>query len=301
MAHSASDFFAAVDPVVNRHFYGLDDEKMEAQFSKIFKIGSDDEPVKSAVEYAGPASLSLKTENASVTQKQIRQGPIKTWNSATYAAAVTLSYEAAKDVKNRYGKIAQTAGSLGRATKVTPELLSALFLDRAFNSSYPATADGLELCSTAHLLPDGVTTVSNELATPAALDETSAEDVKINLRTMTGPDGNISALMVKNWLVPSALSVVAEKLSTSDKTIGSANNDPSVIKGTKFQVFDYLGSSTRWFAQTNASDGLFWDWIEKTQFVTDQVPMLMQKVYIAFFRARWGCVNFRALYGSAAT
>lgn len=300
MGHSVNDFFAAVDPVANRSFYGLEDE-IESQFKQFFKIGSDDEPQKSAVEYGGPASLSLKTENAAVAQKYILQGPIKTWNAATYAGAATISYEAARDVKNRYGKIASTMGSLGRATKITPELLTALFLDRAFNSGFPASADGLELCSTAHLLPDGVTTVSNELATPAALDETSAEDVKTALRTIAGPDGNIMPHKVKGWIVPSALANIAEKLSKTDRTIGSANNEVSVVSGTKVFNFDYLGSATRWFAKTDNNNGLFWDWIEKPQFLTDQVILMLQKTYVSFFRGRYGCVDFRDVFGSAAT
>ena len=301
MAHSVNDFFAAVDPVANRHYYGLENEKTEQQFKQFFKIGTDDEPRKSSVEFGGPPSLSLKTENAAVAQKTIVQGPIKTWDTATYAGAATISYEAAKDVKNRYSKIASTMGTLGRATKITPELLTALFLDRAFNSSFPATADGLELCSTAHLLPDGVTTTSNELATPAALDETSAEDVKTALRTILGPDGNIQPHKVKGWIVPSALVNTAEKLSRTEKTVGSANNEVSVISGTKVMPFDYLGSATRWFAKTDNGDGLFWDWIEKEQFITDQVVLMLQKVYVAFFRARYGCVNYRDIFGSAAT
>lgn len=301
MSHSVNDFFAAVDPVANRHFYGLDSEKTEQQFKQFFKIDTDNEPKKSAVEYGGPASLSLKPENSPVAQKQINQGPIINWSTATYAGAATISYEAAKDVKNRYGKIASTMGSLGRATKITPELLTALMLDRAFNSAFPQSADGLELCSTAHLLPDGVTTTANELATPAALDETAAEEVKTALRTILGPDGNIMPHTVKGWIVPAALHNTAEKLSRSDKTVGTANNDPSVIKGTKVMPFDYLGSSTRWFAKTDNGNGLFWDWIEKEQFITDQVVLMLQKVYVAFFRARYGCVDFRDLFGSAAT
>lgn len=301
MSHSVNDFFAAVDPVANRHYYGLDNEKTEQQFKQFFKIDSDNEPRKSAVEYGGPASLSLKTENAAVSQKRIKEGPIKTWDTATYAGAATISYEAAKDVKNRYGKIASTMGSLGRATKITPELLTALFLDRAFNSGYPASADGLELCSTAHVLPDGVTTTANELGTPAALDETSAEDVKTALRTILGPDGNIMPHTVKGWIVPAALVNIAEKLSRTDKTVGTANNEVSVIKGTKVMPFDYLGSNSRWFAKTDNGNGLFFDWIEKEQFITDQVVLMLQKVYVAFFRARYGCVDYRDLFGSAAT
>lgn len=300
MAHSSNDWFAAIDPVANRSFYGLE-AKTEKQFSKIFEVGSTDEPIMSWVEYAGPGNLTEKAENAAVTQKSIKEGPIKTVRAATFAGAVTVSYEAAKDVRNRYPRVTQAAGSLGRAVDVTPELLTALDLDRAFNSSYPVSADGLELCSTAHLLPDGVTTVANELATPAPLDEQAMEDIIVALRTMTGPDGNIMPLMVKQWVVPSALAPLIEKLTTSPKTLGSNNNDPSVVRG-KFTVFDYLGSSTRYFAQTNTREtGAFWNWLEKPQFITDQVVLMLQKVYVAFFRAQRGFKEFREFYGSAAS
>src|SRR5437773_1562963 len=98
MSHSTNDFFAAIDPVVNRNYYGLEDGDVEAQYSGIFKVGSDNEPQMSFVEYGGPAALSLKTENAAVTAKYITQGPIKTHYTSTYAGAITISYEAAKDV-----------------------------------------------------------------------------------------------------------------------------------------------------------------------------------------------------------
>lgn len=301
MAHSTNDFFAAIDPVVNRNYYGLDDEQVEAQYKQFFKVASDDEPQMSAVEYGGPASLTLKTENAAVAQKEIIQGPVKTYYTNTHAGAITISYEAARDVKNRYGKIAQASSALGEAERTTPELLTGLMLDRAFNSSYPATADGVEICGT-HTLPDGVTTTANELATPAALDETSLEDIRVALRTILGPSGNIRPLRAVALIVPSAYEPLAMKLSTSPKTLGSANNDPSVVKGITPKVFDYLSSATRFFVETNAKErGLFWDWIEKPQFITDQVVLNLQKVYVSFFRCRYGIVDWRHLFGSAAS
>src|SRR3954470_5371359 len=105
MAHDSNDFWAAIEPVANRKFYGIG-EKTPAQFSKIFRIGSDDEPQTSFVEYGSVnTTLSLKTENAAVTQRTTSQGPVKTWNTQTFAGAATISMEAAKDVKNRYPKL----------------------------------------------------------------------------------------------------------------------------------------------------------------------------------------------------
>lgn len=296
MPQSQADFFAAVDPVVNRAFYGLESE-VEKQAFDIFKTDTDDEPIKSAVEYAGPPNLQLKTENAAVLQRTIKQGPIKTWRAVLHAAALTLSYEAASDTTNRYGKITQSAGAMGRAVNITPELICALFLDRAFDSAFPEIADGIELCSTVHQLPDGVTTFSTAMASPVALDETSAEDIETALRNIPGPDGNIMPQTVKGWIVPSALFNKATKLSRNTQTSGSANNDPSVINGTRVLPLDYLGSNTRYFAQTKNPRGLFWDWIKKPQFITDQVVLMLQKVYVAWFRSRIGCQDPRGIYG----
>src|SRR5687767_12365227 len=179
MATSTNDVWAAIEPNANRKFYGIA-EKVPRQFDKIFHIGSDDEPQVSSVEYGGATALSLKAENEAVTMKTLSQGPVKTWTPAIFAGAATISHEAATDVKNRYPKLGQAIGQLGEAAHVTPDLLAAIFLDRAFNSAYPATADGVEICGT-HTLPDGVTTSANELAIPAALDETRAEDVRLAL------------------------------------------------------------------------------------------------------------------------
>ncbi len=301
MSQSSADFWAAIEPVANRKFYGIG-IKTPSQFDKIFKVGSDDEPQTSYVEYGGPSNLQLKTENASVIQRTTTQGPAKTYFTQTFAGAATISMEAAKDVKNRYPVLSQATGQLGEAARVTPELLTALFLDRAFSSSFPATADAAAICAT-HTLPDGVTTFANILSSAPALDETSAEDMRVLARSTLGQSGNLRPLMITDWVVPSAYAVIAEKLSRTKQSTGNANNDVSVVAGTDYQVFDYLGSSTRWFGLTDADNaelGLFFDWIEKTQFITDQVPLNLQKVFIAYFRARFGIKDWRHIFGSNA-
>jgi hypothetical protein len=102
-------------------------------------------------------------------------------------------------------------------------------------------------------------------------------------------------------IVPSSLDVLSEKLAKSEKTLGSANNDPSVVQGMKRIVFDYLTNTTRWYVQTDADDGFYWDWREKPQFERDNVALTMQAVFICFFRAMWGAENARCVYASNAT
>lgn len=287
--------YAAIEPVT-RDYYGLELNKESPQFSEIAEVDTDENPIREFVEFGGPGQLQFKAENAAVNLDTITQGPVKRIATATYAAGIELSYEVVKDVK--YKKISAAAKSLGRATRLTPEYLFAQFMDRSFNSSFPVTADNVELCSASHLLPDG-TTFSNVL-TAAALAESSLEDMTTLLRTVPGPDGMLSPEMKKQIIVPAALDVLASKLSTSAKTLGSANNDPSVVKGTKVMTFDYLTNNTRWFMQTKNDNGIFWDWREKPDFMRDNVALTMQAVFIAFFRARWGCEDPRSIFGSNA-
>lgn len=295
MPLNTAALYAQIEPVT-RHYYGLELGSDEQQFSQIAHVETDEDPIREFVEFGGPGQLQFKAENAAVNLDTITQGPVKRVSAATYAGGIELSYEVVKDSK--YKKISSAAKSLGRATKKTPEYLFAQFLDRSFNSSFPVTADNVELCSASHLLPDG-TTFSN-IITAAALAETSLEDIITALRSVQGPDGMLSAEMKKQLIVPSALNVLAEKLSTTAKTLGSANNDTSVVKGTKVMTFDYLTSNTRWFLQTKNDNGIFWDWREKPDFMRDNPALTMQAVFIAFFRARWGCEDPRGIFGSNA-
>jgi hypothetical protein len=296
MENTAS-LYGAIEPVT-RDYYGLELNAEPPQFSQIAETDTVDEPIRDFVEFGGPGQLAFKAENAPIVAGRITQGPIKRVQAATYAGAIEISREAVKDVK--YKQITTAAKSLGRATRKTPEYLFGQFLDRSFDSNFPVTADNVELCnSSSHTLPDG-TTFGNALSTPAALAESSLEDILTNLRTLPGPDGMLSPEQAKQMVVPSALHNLAMKLSRSEKTLGSPNNDPSVVNGLKVMTFDYLTNTTRWFVQTKNARGIFWDWREKPEFIRDNVALTLMAVFVAFFRAMWGCEDPRGIYGSNA-
>jgi hypothetical protein len=299
MAQSSNDHWAAVEPVVNRELYGLD-PRVPPQWSQIFSVSSDTEPQRSAVEYGGGArTLTLKPENTAVGQTQVFQGPLKTWYTQSFAAAATLSEELAQDASGKYAKLTQAIGQLGEASRVFPELLCAQMLDNAFDSTKPQTADGVEICGT-HTLPGSAGTSSNKMTIPAALDQASLEAVRIALKGIKNPSGNIGPMRIRKLVVPSAYDVIAEKLRTTRQSVGDANNDTNVMSGTDSVTFDYLSSQTKWFALTDKANpemGLFWDWIKKVTYVTDQPALMLQKVFIAWARARYGIVDWRYIYG----
>lgn len=303
MPVSSGNNWAAVEPVINRKLYGQPDgHKVKPQWSQIFHVATDDEPQRSAFEFGGGhRTLTLKPENTPVAQGEIVQGPGKTWLTESFSAATTISEELAMDASGRYSKLVSAIGQLGEAARVFPELLTALMLDQAFDSTKPQTADGVEICGT-HTLPGSAGTSSNELAVPAALDQASLEQVRIALKQTKGPSGNILPLRIRKLVVPSAYDVIAEKLRTTKQSVGDANNDDNVMHGTDSVTFDYLSSQLRWFALTDKDDpsmGLFWDWIKKVTYVTDSPALLLQKVFIAWARCRYGIVDWRHIFGVA--
>jgi hypothetical protein len=296
MENTAS-LYGLIEPVTRKYF-GLEMKAKPAQFSQIFDVNDVDDPIHDFVEVGGPGQLSFKAENAPVTTGAIKQGPIKRVQAATFAGGMQLSREVIKDA--RYKAVKSASSSIGRATRLTPEYLAAQFLDRSFDSNFPVTPDGVELCSSSHLLPDGVTTASN-IITAAALSESSLEDVLTALRTVPGPDGMLSPETAKQLIVPSALHNLAEKLRRTKKTLGSNYNDESVVAGLENMTFDYLTNQTRWFVQTDNTNGIFWDYRERPEFIRDNISQQLAAYFVAFFRAMWGCEDWRGIFGSNAT
>lgn len=299
MAQLTSEFWAAVGPFTTKYF-GLARQKVKTQYSQIFNVGTLSEGTFEFREYGGAGILPIKDEGAAVVQDFIYQGTGKRFIPQTYASKMSLSFEAIDDVK--YDEIKRSAASMGMGVEMTPEYNTALYLDRAFNSSYKVCSDNLELCSTAHLLPKGGT-YPNELTTAAVLSETSIEQMMIDLRGQLGTDSLKKPRTIKALVVPSALWPTAEKLSITKKQVGTANNTESIVTGTKIIVFDFLGSNSRWFALTDMNDednGLFWKWRRKPEFVEENAYSNLSRSYVAFFRAVYGIINPRAIYGSAA-
>ena len=297
MPMNSASIYKSIEPVV-RHFWGLAKGEGESIYDKIFDTESTEEPILDAVEYGGPGTYTYKPENDRIVADQIIQGVNKRWAAQTFATAIEISLEAVEDTK--YGAIKTAAKALGRGGKLTPEYLAAQFLDRAFNTSYPALGDNLSLCNTAHTIPKGGT-YSNQLSTPFSLSEFALEQIFQNLAVIPWTDGMIMPLQPDKLVVPAALGPLAWKLAATQLQVGSANNDRSFIAGKIDPiVFNYLGSNTRYFVTTSADDGLFWKWRVKPQFMRDNVDMLTQALFISRFRAYWGCIDGRGIYGSNA-
>src|SRR5678815_3636492 len=182
MAINSASIYRSIEPVT-RYFWGLETNNAEtvAVMDQIFDVDSTDEPTFEATEYGGPGTMTYKPENERITFDDIVQGGTKRWVAGTWATGIEISREAAEDTK--YGAIKTAARSMGRAGRLTPEYLAAQYLDRAFDTGYPALSDGLPICSASHVVPKGGT-YANMLATPYALAEFALEQIMQNLAVM---------------------------------------------------------------------------------------------------------------------
>ncbi len=135
--------------------------------------------------------------------------------------------------------------------------------------------------------------------TPAAL-------LGRQMRRVLADDGNRTAVMGKNLVVGSSLFPIANKLYTTKKQVGTANNNDSWVAGQlEVAPLDNLESQTIWFVTgkgpyANGADGLFFDFRKPVTYMTDDVPRMWSKFYMALYRATYGLEEFRLLFGSNA-
>ncbi len=293
-----------IEPAMRKQF-GLGRNQVVAQMKRIFKVTSTKDPMIEIVESGGPGPLRQKTENAAVEMGEVYVGPVKRFNAITFAGGLQVSFEALEDLKSKAPELSRASRALGTSTSRTPEYLAAQYLGRAFNASFPATPDRLPLCSTAHVLPNGALAANMPTGIQSSFCESAIEEMKTANRTQVGPHGMLEPRLIRKIVVPSALANAAEKLRKNPKTTGSAMNDPSVIQDVMedYVVFDFLASQTAYFGLTDIpeDEGLWWKWRHEPEFMEDNSGSTLTALFIAFFRAMWGVVDWRAIWGVNAS
>ena len=140
----------------------------------------------------------------------------------------------------------------------TKQVKAAAVLNNAFDSSVTG-GDGLELCSTAHVLTTG-NTFANEPSTAADLNETSLEDALIKIAGFVDERGLIVALRGQKLIIPRQLQFVAERIMATSLRVGTADNDTNAIKSMGmlpqgYAVNDFLTDTDAFFVLTDAPRG----------------------------------------------
>ena len=245
-----------LEPGLNALF-GLEYDRYENQHTEIFDEESSDRAFEEEVMLGGFANAAVKPEGQGVTYEDAQETFTARDTHETVALAFSLTEEAVED--NLYDKIStRYTKALARSMANTKQIKAANILNNAFNASF-AGGDGKELCATDHPTLSG--DQKNELSTAADLNETSLEQMLIDIADMKDERGLKIALQGVKMIIPVQLQFVAERLMKSAGRVGTADNDINAVRNMGmvpqgYVVNNFLTDTDAFFIKTDAPNGL---------------------------------------------
>ena len=245
-----------LEPGLNALF-GLEYDRYENQHTEIFDEESSDRAFEEEVMLGGFGNAEVKPEGSGVVYEQAQETFTARYSHETVALAFSLTEEAVED--NLYDKIStRYTKALARSMANTKQIKAANVLNRAFNSSFLG-GDDKELCATDHPTLSG--TQKNELSTAADLNETSLEQMLIDIADMKDERGMKIALRGMKMIIPVNLQFVAERLMKSAGRVGTADNDLNAVRSMGmvpqgYVVNNFLTDTDAFFIKTDAPNGL---------------------------------------------
>jgi len=256
MAISRAQLVKELEPGLNALF-GLEYKNYANEHAAVFDTENSDRAFEEEVMLSGFANAGVKPEGSAVNYDAAQETFTARYTHETLALAFSITEEAIED--NLYDRLASRyTKALARSMANAKQVKAANVLNRAFNSSYTG-GDGLELCSTAHVIVSG--TEQNELSTAADLNETSLEQAMVDIAALTDERGLKIAAQGRKMIVPSALQFTAERLLKSVGRTGTADNDISAVVSMNvipqgYVVNHYLTDTDAWFIKTDVPNGL---------------------------------------------
>ena len=245
-----------LEPGLNALF-GLEYDRYENQHTEIFDSENSDRAFEEEVMLGGFGNAEVKPEGSGVTYVAAQETFTARYTHETIALAFSLTEEAVED--NLYDKIStRYTKALARSMANTKQIKAANVLNRAFNSSFLG-GDDKELCATDHPTLSG--DQKNELSTSADLNETSLEQMLIDIAGMKDERGMKIALQGVKMIIPVNLQFTAERLMKSAGRVGTADNDLNAIKSMGmvpqgYVVNNFLTDTDAFFIKTDAPNGL---------------------------------------------
>ena len=301
MAISRAQLVKELEPGLNALF-GLEYKQFANEHAEIFDTETSDRAFEEEVMLSGFANAAVKPEGQGVTFDDAQETFTARYTNETIALAFAITEEAIED--NLYDRLASRyTKALARSMANTKQVKAAAVLNNAFDSNF-AGGDGVELCSAVH--PTLAGTFSNELATPAELNETSLEQSLIDIAAFTDERGLKIAAQGVKLVIPSALQFTAERLMKSAGRVGTADNDINAIASMGmvpqgYVVNHYLTSAKKFFIKTDVPNGL-------KHFVRSPIKTSMEGDfdtgnvrYKARERYVFGFSDPRGVFGSNAT
>ena len=256
MAISRAQLVKELEPGLNALF-GLEYKQYADEWTEIFDTETSDRAFEEEVMLAGFANAAVKPEGQGVTFDDAQETFTARYTNETIALAFAITEEAIED--NLYDRLASRyTKALARSMANTKQVKAAAVLNNGFNASF-AGGDGKALFATDH--PTLAGSFSNELSTPAELNETSLEQSLIDIAAFTDERGLKIAAQGVKLIIPSALQFTAERLMKSTGRVGTADNDINALASMGmipqgYAVNHYLTSTKKFYIKTDVPNGL---------------------------------------------
>ena len=256
MAISRAQLVKELEPGLNALF-GLEYKQYANEHAEIFDTETSDRAFEEEVMLSGFANAAVKPEGQGVTFDDAQETFTARYTNETIALAFAITEEAIED--NLYDRLASRyTKALARSMANTKQVKAAAVLNNGFNASF-AGGDGKALFATDH--PTLAGSFSNELSTPAELNETSLEQSLIDIAAFTDERGLKIAAQGVKLIIPSALQFTAERLMKSTGRVGTADNDINALASMGmipqgYAGNHYLTSTKKFYIKTDVPNGL---------------------------------------------
>jgi len=256
MAISRAQLVKELEPGLNALF-GLEYRTYADETKEIFDTESSDRAFEEEVMLSGFGNAAVKAEGQGIQFDDAQETFTARYTNETIALAFAITEEAIED--NLYDRLASRyTKALARSMASTKNIKGAAVLNNAFNAAFSG-GDGVSLINAAH--PTLAGNFSNQLATPADLNETSLEQSLIDIAAFTDERGLKVAARGMKLVIPSNLQFTADRLMNTKGRVGTADNDINALSNMGmipegYTVNHYLTDTDAFFIKTDVPNGL---------------------------------------------
>ena len=237
--------------------FGLEYEKYENEHTEIYETESSERSFEEEVKLSGFGAAPVKPEGSSISFDTAQESFTARYNHETVAMGFSITEEAVED--NLYDSLsARYTKALARGMAYTKQTKAAALLNTGFDTF--TSGDGVTLFNTAHPTVAGGSN-RNRLSTNADLNETSLEQMVIDIAAFVDERGLLIAARPRKMIVPPALMFVATRLLQSEMRTGTADNDINALVNNGsipegFRVNHYLTDTDAFFLTTDVPNGM---------------------------------------------
>jgi hypothetical protein len=255
MAISRAQLAKELEPGLNALF-GLEYSRYENEHAEIYTEESSDRAFEEEVMLGGFSTAPVKGEGTAITFDDAQETYTARYTHETIALAFSITEEAIED--NLYDRLASRyTKALARSMAQTKQIKAAAILNNAFDTGFPA-GDGAALCSSSHPSLSG--NQRNQLSVAADLNETSLEQILIDIAGLTDERGLKIAVRGTKLIIPKELQFIAERVLNSNLRPGTADNDANAMKNMGMLpegavVNHFLTDTDAFFVLTDAPNG----------------------------------------------